>query len=185
MNGSKRILLGLSSLALPWLLAGSAAVGADDDDARFDRRPRDCVQTQAISRTEILDDQTIIFFMRGKNVAYRNFLPRKCPGLKRRERFGYQVTAGRLCNIDMITVLERAGNVFDRSNLGGFQPGFTCRLGDFLPMSREDLESLKAEKAGDASQSAVKTKAVTLPPAPRDGDAPAPASAQAPAPEKE
>ena len=106
MNVSKRVFAGFSAVVLPWLLAGSATVRADDEPT-FDRKPRDCVQTQAISRTEILDDQTIIFFMRGKNVAYRNFLPKKCPGLKRWERFGYSVTAGRLCSVDLITVLER------------------------------------------------------------------------------
>ncbi len=68
MNGSKRVYLRISGLALPWLLAGSAAIGADDD-ATFDRTPRDCVITQSIARTDILDDQTIIFYMRGKNVA--------------------------------------------------------------------------------------------------------------------
>ena len=82
MNRSKRVYLGFSALTLPWLLAGSTASRADDD-ATFNRTPRDCVITQSISRTDILDDQTIIFYMRGKNVAYRNYLPKKCPGLKR------------------------------------------------------------------------------------------------------
>lgn len=158
MNGSKRLLTGFCALALPWLLAGSVAVKADEEQA-FDRTPRDCVQTQSVSRTEIVDDQTIIFFMRGKNIAYRNYLPKKCPGLKRWDRFGYQVTAGRLCSIDLITVLERNGaSAFGRSALGGFEPGFTCRLGAFLPMSPEDIESYKAEKAGGAGQNAVKAK---------------------------
>ena len=92
MNGSKRVYLRFTALALPWLLAGSTAIYADDD-ATFDRTPRDCVITQSIARTDILDDQTIIFYMRGKNVAYRNYLPKKCPGLKRWDRFSYQVTA--------------------------------------------------------------------------------------------
>jgi hypothetical protein len=167
MNGSKRAFVGLSALALPWLLAGSAAVRADDEPT-FNRTPRDCVQTQSISRTEILDDQTILFFMRGKNVAYRNYLPRKCPGLKRWDRFGYSVTAGRLCSIDLITVLERSGSSF--STLGGFQPGFTCQLGDFVPMSPEEIVSLKDEKKGGPGQDAVKTKPVELPPAQKGAD---------------
>jgi hypothetical protein len=168
MNGSKRVYLGFSALAVPWLLAGSAATYADDD-APFDRTPRDCVITQSISRTDILDDQTIIFYMRGKNVAYRNYLPKKCPGLKRWDRFSYHVTGGRLCSIDLITVLEN-------STVGvGFDRGFTCRLGDFHPLSPEDIQSLKIEKEGGPRPDAVKTKPVEVPPAANsDSSAPAP-----------
>jgi hypothetical protein len=168
MNGSKRVYLGVSALALPWLLAGSTATYADDD-ATFNRTPRDCVITQSIARTDILDDQTIIFYMRGKNIAYRNYLPKKCPGLKRWDRFGYHVTAGRLCSIDLITVLEN-------SIVGvGFDQGFTCRLGDFHPLSPEDIESLKIEKEGGPRPDAVKTKPVEVPPAANsDSGAPPP-----------
>jgi hypothetical protein len=153
MNGSKRVCVGVAALALPWLVAGSSATYADDD-APFDRKPHDCVVTQSISRTEILDDQTIIFYMRGKNVAYRNYLPKKCPGLKRWERFAYRVQGGRLCNIDTITVLETA------LSGAGFDQGFTCRLGDFHPLSPEDIASLKIEKEGGPRQEAVKTQPV-------------------------
>jgi hypothetical protein len=130
------------------------------------------VQTQSIARTDILDDQTIIFYMRGKNVAYRNYLPNKCPGLKRADRFSYQVTAGRLCNIDLITVLE-IGLRVDREIPGGFERGFTCRLGDFHPLSPEDIESLKIEKEGGARPDSVKAKPAEVPPA-ESGDAPTP-----------
>ena len=170
MTGSKRVYLGFSALALPWLLAGSAAISADDD-VPFDRTPRDCVVVQSIARTDILDDQTIIFYMRGKNNAYRNYLPKKCPGLKRWDRFSYQVTAGRLCNIDLITVLELS-LLPDRP----FDPGFTCRLGDFHPLSPEDIASLKAEKEGGPRQDAVKTKPVELPPAQHGANAAPPPS---------
>jgi hypothetical protein len=158
MTGSKRVYVGFSALALPWLLAGSTATYADDD-ATFNRTPRDCVITQSIARTDILDDQTIIFYMRGKNIAYRNYLPKKCPGLKRWDRFGYQVTAGRLCNIDLITVLENS------IRGTGFDQGFTCRLGDFHPLSPEDIESLKIEKEGGPRPDSVKAKPAEVPPA--------------------
>ncbi|MEO8466116.1 MAG: hypothetical protein ABI640_12300 [Gammaproteobacteria bacterium] len=166
MRGSKRVVFGFTALTLPWLLAGSAATYADEDSA-FNRTPRDCVITQSIARTDILDDQTIIFYMRGKNVAYRNYLPKKCPGLKRWDRFGYHVTAGRLCSIDTITVLENAA-------VGvGFGNGFTCRLGDFHPLSPEDIASLKIEKEGGGVRpDAVKATPAEVPPAANgDGDA--------------
>lgn len=178
MNGSKRVYLGLSALALPWLLAGSTATYADDD-ATFNRTPRDCVITQSIARTDILDDQTIIFYMRGKNIAYRNYLPKKCPGLKRWDRFGYHVTAGRLCSIDLITVLENSigpGAGFGPgTGLDRFDQGFTCRLGDFHPLSPEDIASLKIEKEGGPRPDAVKTQPVEVPPAANsDSGAPPP-----------
>ena len=166
MNGSKRVFLGFTALALPWLLAGSTAIYADDD-ATFNRTPRDCVITQSISRTDILDDQTIIFYMRGKNIAYRNYLPKKCPGLKRWDRFSYHVTAGRLCSIDLITVLENS------ISGAGFDRGFTCRLGDFHPLSPEDIASLKVEKEGGPRPDAVKAKPAEVPPA-ANSDAGAP-----------
>jgi hypothetical protein len=172
MRGSKRVYLGLSALALPWLVAGSSASRADDD-ATFNRTPRDCVITQSIARTDILDDQTIIFYMRGKNIAYRNYLPKKCPGLKRADRFYYQVTAGRLCNIDMITVLENSVfGGFDRGFDSRFDRGFTCRLGDFHPLSPDDIASLRIEKGGPRPD-AVKASPIEVPPAASDSAAPA------------
>ena len=64
---------------------------------------------------------------------------------------------------DLITVLERSGaSAFGRSSLGGFEPGFTCRLGPFLPMSPEDIESHNAEKAGGAGPNAVKARPVDV-----------------------
>jgi hypothetical protein len=160
---SKRVGLSLAALALPVLLAGSAVTRADDEGT-FNRTPHDCVITQSIARTEILDDQTIIFYMRGKNVAYRNDLPKKCPGLKRWDRFSYTVTAGRLCSIDMITVLENS--VFGT----GFDRGFTCRLGEFHPLSPEDIASLRSEKEGGPRPDSVKTEPV--PPAGDSDSAP-------------
>lgn len=163
MNRSKRVLLGFSAFAVPLLFAGSTVTRADDEGT-FNRTPKDCVITQSIARTDILDDQTIIFYMRGKNVAYRNYLPKKCPGLKRWDRFSYTVTAGRLCSIDMITVLETSviGTGFDR--------GFTCRLGEFHPLSPEDIASLRIEKEGGPRPDSVKAEPV--PPAADSGGAP-------------
>ena len=172
MNGSKRVYMGLWGLALPCLLAGSGAIGADDEGT-FDRTPRDCVLTRNIARTDIVDDQTILFYMRGKDVAYRNYLPKKCPGLKRADRFSYQVTAGRLCSVDLITVLELGvmpGRPFER--------GFTCRLGDFHPLSPEDIESLKVEKQGGPRPDSVRTKPADVPPAESADSAAVPAAPQ-------
>ncbi len=136
---------------LPLLAASSAA--AQDEEA-FDRTPRDCVVVQSIDKTDAVDDQNIIFYMRG-NKAYRNHLPRKCPGLERENRIGYETRSSRLCAIDTITVLEDFGV--------GLRPGFTCRLGEFVPLSPAEIEELEFREEGEAGQSgAIETSSVEL-----------------------
>jgi hypothetical protein len=153
MTRVKRPVRWLAALALPSLLYAWPAFGADDDEAAFDRTPTDCLSTLRIDRTEVLDDQTIVFYMRNRKVAYRNYLPNKCPGLERAGRFMYTVRSSRLCKVDLITVLEQWGV--------GFQPGFTCKLGDFHPLSPAEIASIKAEKRrGIRSDTAVREEPV-------------------------
>ena len=111
------------------LLAPLAA--QTDEEKEFDRTPVDCVTISRISKTEILDDQTVLFFMRGNKQIYQNHLPRKCPNLESEDRFGYRVSSSRLCKVDMITVLPRVGIPT------------TCRLGEFIPISAEEVDELR------------------------------------------
>jgi hypothetical protein len=143
----------LAAALLPLLAAASA--GGQDDEA-FDRTPRDCVVVQTIDKTDAVDDQNILFYMRG-NKVYRNHLPRKCPGLERENRIGFETRSSRLCAIDTITVLEDFGV--------GMRPGFTCRLGEFVPLSPAEIEELEFREDGEAGQSAIETSSVEL-----DGD---------------
>ncbi len=133
------------------LLAAASAVG--QDDGVFDRTPRDCIVVQSIDDTDAVDDQNIIFHMRG-NKVYRNHLPRKCPGLERENRIAFETRSSRLCSIDTITVLEDFGV--------GFRPGFTCRLGEFVPLSPAEIEELEFREDGKAGQSAIETTPVKL-----------------------
>jgi hypothetical protein len=170
MTHSKRLVSWLSGPALLTMLAGvSVSAGADEDGA-LDRTPRDCLYVSSVRRTEVLDDQTIIFYMRGNKVAYRNYLAHKCPGLARSGRFMYEVHMSRLCSIDTITVLEQWGV--------GLQPGFTCRLGDFYPLSPAEVASMKIEKErGTRPDESVDVEPVK--PADPAGDAPPAAPAEA------
>jgi hypothetical protein len=147
-------LVRLSFGSLPLLFGSAVAQAQDDKDTIevFDRTPRSCVQVTAIDQTDVLDDQTILFYMRGSAV-YRNTLPQKCPRLADEERFGYKITVGRLCNNDVVTVLEQTAF--------GLQSGFTCRLGDFVPMSPEEIEAL--ERGDDVrGEAQVEAKPVDL-----------------------
>lgn len=144
--------LRLTAGLLP-LLAGATAVGQDDAEAAFDRTPQDCLLVSRIDETEALDDQNILFRLRGNRV-YRNTLPRKCPGLLRENRISYSTSTARLCNIDTITVLEEYGV--------GLRPGFTCRLGEFVPLSPAEVEDLEFREKGQPGQAAIETSEVEL-----------------------
>ena len=150
----------LATWALPVLLP--LALGGQEDGA-FDRTPRDCIVVSTIDATEAVDDQNLIFRMRG-NRAYRNHLPRRCPGLERENRFSYQTRGGRLCSIDTITVLEQVGV--------GFRNGFTCRLGEFVPLSPEEIEDFELREEGRGTQGAIESRSVELDEADEDAEAP-------------
>jgi hypothetical protein len=123
------------------ILAGVAVLGsafwfserAHADDETFDRTPVNCIVVNRIRRTEVVDDQSILFFMRGGQI-YRAMLPNACTGLDREQRFAYQVRGAQLCSTDMITVLERA-------SLGS--TGMTCRIGLFHPTTPEAVQELR------------------------------------------
>jgi hypothetical protein len=149
------------------LLAGASVLAQDDEDQPFDRTPEDCIITSRIDQTEAIDDQNIIFRMRGNRV-YRNTLPRTCPNLQRENRIAWTTSMARLCSIDTITVLEPYGV--------GFRPGFTCRLGQFVPLSPAEVEDIDLRKKGEAGQSAIETTQVEVE---RDDEAAAPPEAAA------
>jgi hypothetical protein len=176
MHTGLRVIAGL----LP-LLAAASALGQDGEDKPFDRTPQDCVSVARVDQTDAIDDQNIIFRMRGNRV-YRNTLPNKCPGLQRENRIAWATSTSRLCSVDMITVLEDFGF--------GFRPGFTCRLGQFVPLSEAEVEDIDLRKKGEAGQSAIETTSVEVerddaaaePAEGGDADEAAPAPEQAPAP---
>lgn len=146
---------GLVVGALPMLFASMGAYAQDgEEDKPFDRTPVSCVRVTSIDKTEAVDDQNILFHMRGKTV-YRNHLPMRCPRLEQENRIAYQVFGGRLCDSDTITVLEES--VF------GLQNGFTCGLGDFVPLSPEEVEDLrKQEDDLPTGEDGFETEAVDL-----------------------
>ncbi len=124
------------TMAAAAALFANFAAAQDDEAEAFDRTPEECISVSRIDRTEVLDDRTVIFHMRGRREAYRNYLPRSCPNLDRSKRFMYEIRSGRLCDIDTITVLEQFGTRLER--------GFTCQLGAFYPVTQEDIEELRA-----------------------------------------
>ena len=91
-----------------------------------------CIFTPRISRTDVIDSQTILFHM-GRRDVYMNRLPRHCPGLARERAFTYTIRGSQLCSLDIIRVLETP----TMRMLGA-----SCGLGKFERLAvRVDLES--------------------------------------------
>lgn len=115
-------------------LLAAAAIGAQEDGAD---RPLRCVSLSSIDRTEVIDDQTIAFYLRGGRV-YLNHLARACRNLRPNQAFSYRTATGQLCAIDVINVIEDFGP--------GANFGDTCALGQFEPSDAETVETLKGER---------------------------------------
>jgi hypothetical protein len=111
-------------LAVLGLCAASASAGKPVPEARVIGAEQGCVMISNIRNTNVRDDKTIDFFMKGGKV-FRNTLPNSCPRLGFERAFGYQTSINQLCNVDIITVLmQTAGNI----------RGASCGLGKFTPI---------------------------------------------------
>lgn len=81
---------------------------------------KQCIHLGWLDRSEIIDDQTILFHMKGGQI-YENKLPYPCSGLKFEGGFGFSTSLHELCSTDIIRVLRR---------------GSHCGLGDFVPYEK-------------------------------------------------
>ena len=71
-----RLAVVVAGIATPtWLVAQNG------EDGAFDRTPQNCLILQTVDKTEVVDDQNIIFKLRNDKL-FRNTLPRKCPNRK-------------------------------------------------------------------------------------------------------
>jgi len=122
------------------------ALGQDEEPEgeTIDDLTRSCITLRSLRRTEVLDDRSVLFRMRGRTI-YHNILPRQCPGLSHQKRFSYDSTFGRLCENDLIRVLYS-----DSFGTFGMREGAGCRLGIFHEITSEDAKALKE---GPAKQS--------------------------------
>lgn len=116
--------------------AAEAAEGSADEamaDLVFGE-PRDCISTQRIRRTEVLNDREVLFYMSGAEI-YLNRLAHRCSGLRMADAFSYEVRTTQLCHVDVIRVVQNFG--------GDIRPGIACGLGRFLPVMEEQLPILR------------------------------------------
>ena len=128
------------SLKFVWLasllaLLHPGALLADEEEEKEekDENAVSCVNVTRIRNTKVVDDSSILFYMRGKTV-YLNILRRPCRGLAREGRFSYRASGSSLCHLDSIRILYGTAS--------GMREGASCGLGYFQEVTEEDIESL-------------------------------------------
>lgn len=116
----------LSILAMTALLLESAGTVQAQQDSAMQRigqpgatEARDCLPISQIRRIQTVDDNTLLFHMRG-SAKYVNHLPQTCHGLKRHS-FVHRTPMNSYCSMDIITVVDM---------MSGMQLG-SCALGKF------------------------------------------------------
>lgn len=118
-------------IRLACLLAALVA-GPSLADEEVDTDARRCING-TIRSTRVVDDSSILFYMRGKSI-YHNILRGRCAGLLREGRFSYYRTTSSLCRMDSIRVLYVAG--------AGLQEGRSCSLGYFYEVTKDDAAAI-------------------------------------------
>lgn len=140
----KRTPKSIFAAGMALLLPLGTLAGQDSNSEEIiDDNAEKCVNVTKIRRTHVVDDRTVLFYMRGKK-AYLNILPRACNGLAREQSFSYRTFSRRLCAVDSIQVLQQ----------GTFQ-GTSCSLGAFIAISREEANALKDTEPKEAPPAPV------------------------------
>lgn len=128
MKTLKLLLLFVCAGAMVWL----PPVAAQDPDAG--EALANCLSLNRIKSVDILDERHLVFHMiSGEH--YLNVLPNRCPGLRKHSALMYRTSLSKLCDMDIVTVLDNIGP--------GYQPAGACGLGKFLPVQEDKLDALK------------------------------------------
>ena len=123
----------MGTVALALAITAATVVQADDPPNVAQR----CVQVERIDQTRIVDERSILFFMRDHTVL-QNVLPTACAGLRKTDRIAYDVVGGRLCANELVTQLV---------DVGTYARGVRCALGMFVPISDDEVQRLLPKKS--------------------------------------
>jgi hypothetical protein len=96
--------------------------------------PLQCLPLIRISQLSILDNRHLVFRL-NNGKRYLNTLPYTCPGLRPGTAILYRTSLDRLCDLDVITVLNSVGS--------GYMPGASCGLGAFTGITETEFKALK------------------------------------------
>lgn len=111
-----------------WAVAGNAEEPTKTSQSEY------CLSLMSIDDLDVIDNQNIAFRMKNHKY-YLNHLPHTCPMLDNDRVIMYKTSLNRLCNLDIIDVLDHIG--------GGFQYYGSCGLGKFEPVSKEVIQQMK------------------------------------------
>ncbi len=120
-----RILIGfiaIVSLGITASWAKSAEERFADEMSKYERTNtfENCIRHASIKRTKVLDDDHILFEMRGKR-TYLNKLSHTCHTLGFSRKFALNLHTSQLCNVDTITVLDSFLSSRGACGLGKFE----------------------------------------------------------------
>ena len=134
-------LAGHATGAVSFALAMTAVTILRADDAPSVAQR--CIQVERIDQTRIVDERSILFFMRDHTVL-QNVLPTACAGLRKTDRIAYDVVGGRLCANELVTQLV---------DVGSYARGARCAIGMFVPISDDEVQRLlpKRNKRGQTT----------------------------------
>lgn len=96
---------------------------------------KSCIELVRIDHTEVIDDSTILFYMKGGDIM-QNKMPYRCFGLRFEDGFSYATSLPQLCSSDIIKVLRR---------------GTACGLGQFTPYEKPKTADKKDESGTGAT----------------------------------
>lgn len=114
MEAAMRIAL----IATALVLACTEFAAAQTPSAGAAKDTSICLDVSHIDHTSVIDDRTILFYMRGGKI-WKNTLREDCPSLKFERAFSEELYGGEICsNAQMIRVIETGA----RCSLGGFTP---------------------------------------------------------------
>ena len=139
--------------ALIGVLAASNGVVGDEDNTsseeeisklekalvKYDRtgEMKSCLSPSRIRHTRVIDDEHIIFEMRG-NKVYLNTLPRRCSRLGFHKSIKYTVRGGSLCKNDIFEVFDSAGLM-----------GTSCTFGEYEKLEKKKDKDDKKEAVSE------------------------------------
>ena len=139
MNTTLKTALGIVSALV--IAAGAAhAAGTDAETVN-------CVNLNRIDHTQVVDNRTILFYMRDGTI-YSNRLAHPVPGLESNRAFMYRAATSRLCNVDAVTVLENWGF--------GLTAGATGTLGKFTAIDETEADALLGREPLDIDEPVVR-----------------------------
>jgi hypothetical protein len=94
-----------------------------------------CLSTHLYDSVQVLDTRHVLFKGRGERL-WVNTLRNTCVGLRKRDILQFDVRGSQICNLDTFTAVS--------NSFGWQRTSATCSLGDFSPVTAEQVAMIEA-----------------------------------------